>query len=69
MASKDFLRFVSDLANDSSVQQKFSQDPDGTMDAYGLDANEKKTITSKRSGAIGRLAGTHIDVEAASARW
>lgn len=63
MPAKEFLKFLSDLANDSGVQQDMSNDPDGTMDKYGLDDAEKSVIRSKDAGQIGGLLGSHVDTE------
>ena len=44
MSAENLAKFLTDLANDQDMKDRFNNDPDGTMDAAGLTGEEKAAV-------------------------
>ncbi len=58
--AKNAAEFIAKLSRDPKLRETFKKDPDGTMDAHGLSAEDKEVL---RSGDPERIR-THLGDDA-----
>lgn len=52
MKKDKLVDFLNQIDKDEKLKQKYLQDPQGTAEAYGLDADDVKILTSGDEEAI-----------------